>query len=301
MAINQFTDRPFPHLTHTLPSTLQIWPMRDRVRSHMLMASSTQCGPLLWWKVGLVEGSNSASGSVRTCNVAALGSASVLHRRGLWRFTSHPSTLETVYISWLAWPCKWWSHLTNIEWDVKEPLRTTCSLAVTTLSVPIHLKCILDKHAGHQGAVTLDWKVLGTGLGCCGFAPCPWARHFSCMCTLSTQEWIGTWLDSDCLCVWIVTSAMMAAGLYATQGVELVLEQTGPVTRENWCEVHRNIIYNVCYISTPTNLPLVKWTSSLKWPIMLGGGCSSIQHIQERRGLCTRFIATAQCCERDGR
>ena len=30
-----------------------------------------------------------------------------------------------------------------------------------------------------------------------------WARNFVCMWTLSTQEWMGTWLDSNCLCVWI--------------------------------------------------------------------------------------------------
>ena len=32
---------------------------------------------------------------------------------------------------------KWLGRLTDLEWDVKEPLRTTSSLAVTTLSVPI--------------------------------------------------------------------------------------------------------------------------------------------------------------------
>ena len=33
---------------------------------------------------------------------------------------------------------KWRCRLTGLEWDVKEPLRTTSSLAVTTLSVPIN-------------------------------------------------------------------------------------------------------------------------------------------------------------------
>ena len=80
--------------------------------------------------------------------------------------------------------------------------------------------------------VTLDWEVLATGLRCCDVVPCPWARHFTYICTLSPQEWMGTWLDSDCLCVWIVISAVMAAGLYAAQGVDLVLELTHAVTRE---------------------------------------------------------------------
>ena len=39
-----------------------------------------------------------------------------------------PSTLETVYLSWLAWPRKWRSCLTDLKWDVKEPLRTTSFL-----------------------------------------------------------------------------------------------------------------------------------------------------------------------------
>ena len=38
---------------------------------------------------------------------------------------------------------------------------------------------------------TLDWEVFGTGLGCRGKALCPWARHLTCKCTLSTQEWMG--------------------------------------------------------------------------------------------------------------
>ena len=59
------------------------------------------------------------------------------------------------------------SRLTDIEWDVKEPLKTTSSLAVTTLSVPIHLKYILHIHAGRQGAVTMacDFGLKGLGYG----------------------------------------------------------------------------------------------------------------------------------------
>ena len=52
----------------------------------------------------------------------------------LWLF-SRPSALENVYLHWLGWPHKWWRRLTDLEWDVKEPLRTS-SLAVITLNVP---------------------------------------------------------------------------------------------------------------------------------------------------------------------
>ena len=70
---------------------------------------------------------------------------------------------------------------------------------------------------GDYGLPPLDWEVLSTGLGCRGVAPCPWARQFACMCTLSNQDWMGTWLDSDCSRVWIGTCTLkMAAGLYAS-------------------------------------------------------------------------------------
>ena len=68
-----------------------------------------------------------------------------------------------------------------------------------------------------------------------------------CQISLRRQGWLvienfersfPTWLDSDCLCVQRVTSTEVAAGLYAPQGAELVLERTGPIIRETWCEVH---------------------------------------------------------------
>ena len=59
---------------------------------------------------------------------------------GDWFLTiQHWTFGDSVYLSWLAWPHKWQSHLTDLEWDIKEPLRMTSSLAVTTLSVPIGL------------------------------------------------------------------------------------------------------------------------------------------------------------------
>ena len=53
------------------------------------------------------------------------------------------------------------------RWDVKEPLRMTKCLAVTTLGVPIHLKyIILHIHAGHHGAVTVACNCGLKDLGC---------------------------------------------------------------------------------------------------------------------------------------
>ena len=41
---------------------------------------------------------------------------------------------------------------------------------------------------------------------------------------------MGTLLDSECVCVCIVTSVVMVGGPYARQRVELVLEGAGPMT-----------------------------------------------------------------------
>ena len=55
-----------------------------------------------------------------------------------WKFVSHPSDFETVSVSrgLHDHACKWWCHLTDFEWEVKEPLRMIHSAAVTTHSVP---------------------------------------------------------------------------------------------------------------------------------------------------------------------
>ena len=81
------------------------------------------------------EGCNHPSGSVCPCHSAALGSIPRARWIGLWRFISRPSTLETVYLSWLAWPHKMAEPSRWLRVGRKEPLRTTSSLAVTTLSV----------------------------------------------------------------------------------------------------------------------------------------------------------------------
>ena len=69
-------------------------------------------------------------------------------------------------LSRIAWPRKWRSRLTDVGWDVKEPLRTSFP-AVTTLSVHIHLKYTLHIHAGRHGAVTMacDFELKDLGYG----------------------------------------------------------------------------------------------------------------------------------------
>ena len=188
------------------------------------------------------EWSNSTS-SMRTCHAAA---------RCVWeRFVEvyfSPFNIGDC-VSFVACMTTWMVKLSHWHWVGRKRTTEDGKLPGSdhTQRPYILLKYIYSIYM--QGVMvrslwpaTLDWKVLGTGLGCHGLALCPWARHFTCMCTLSTQEWMGTQLDSDCLCVWIVASTVMAAGLYAPQGVELVLEHTGPITRENWCVAHRNLI-----------------------------------------------------------
>ena len=60
-------------------------------------------------------------------------------RRTFWRFISHPSTVETVYVSWLARPHKWQWRLNDIAWTAKGPLRMTSCQTVTTPPVPVSL------------------------------------------------------------------------------------------------------------------------------------------------------------------
>ena len=72
---------------------------------------------------------------------------------------------------------------------------------------------------------------------------CPWARHFTCMCNLSTQEWMDICMDCDCFCVLVIfqrPDGSRSWELHAPQGVESVLEWTGSITRGKHCKVHRN-------------------------------------------------------------
>ena len=64
---------------------------------------------------------------------------------------------------------------------------------------------------------------------------------------------MGTWLDSACLCFLIVSSAAMAAGVYAAQGVELVLQRIGPITGEKLCAAHRYKVNDALYKNVKNN------------------------------------------------
>ena len=86
-------------------------------------------------------------------------------RRCLWRFISRLLTVKTVYLSWLAWPRNTWCRLTDFEWDVKEPLRTTRRLAVITHIASVS-DCMFHIHAGRRGAVTATRDFRSRGVEC---------------------------------------------------------------------------------------------------------------------------------------
>ena len=152
-----------------------------------------------------------------------------LFRGGWWRFISCPSTLKTADLSWLALPYKWWSSLT----DLKEPLRITSSLAVS-LSVPT---ATFHIHTGHCGTMAMAHHFRSRGFRCrsqllqCGAVPLGKAPylHVHSLDPRVNGYLVGQWL---LVCLNIVSSAVMAAGAACSQGVQLVLEQTGPMTRE---------------------------------------------------------------------
>ena len=91
-----------------------------------------------------------SSGSVCTCHVAG-------PLRSEYRFVKIyflPINVGDCVSLTVPMITQWRCRLTDFEWDVKEPLRTTRSLAVTTLSVPIS-KYIPQINAGRRGAVTM--------------------------------------------------------------------------------------------------------------------------------------------------
>ena len=104
---------------------------------------------------------------------------------------------------------------------------------------------------------TLDREVLGVVLSCRSVALCPWAWHCTCMYTLSTQELMGTWLDCGCWCVWIVSSAVMAAGAVCSPG--------------SWVGIGINRSHNIHII--------VKATTFIHWmPVVLMPPLPQIQN-----------------------
>ena len=129
-------------------------------------------------------------------HASGLGSRPVACGIGLWKFISRPSILETVSLLIRIHGHINGGVLTGFEWDIKESLRMTSSLAVTTFSVLIS-PCTC--RASWCGGYGLHFGL--ESLGCHGMTLCSWARCFTCVCTVLTQEWMGTWLNSDCLCL----------------------------------------------------------------------------------------------------
>ena len=133
--------------------------------------------------------------------------------RRLSRFLDNFNLTGDLLLTMLS-SCAW---LKNTFMALKEPNKES----------PLKVSCPTEQCKMTTGgpllvATARDFGLRGLGYGSqlpqCGTILCPWARHFTCMCTLSTQEYMGTWLDSDCLCVWIVTSAAMAAGAVCSLG-----------------------------------------------------------------------------------
>ena len=118
--------------------------------------------------------------------------------------------------------CNWWCHLSGIEWDIKESLRMTRSLAVTTLGVCIH-EYVPHMHTRCSGCGLpfLHQEVLGPDFSCCSVALYPldpgvnrylvqqWLlvclNSFQChdgsrgcMAACSPGSWVGTGMDRSC-------------------------------------------------------------------------------------------------------
>ena len=154
-----------------------------------------------------LEGSNSAA--ITCVPVTAQPRVRSPVRAGevcTWRFNSLPSTLDTVYLSWLARPHKsrFICCLTGTEWERKEVLRTTSSLAVTTLAVPtskLYTPCTCT--ASWQGDYVgcnfgLRFVGYGSRLPRCGAVL---GQDTSPACALSSlrSEWVPAWTMIACV------------------------------------------------------------------------------------------------------
>ena len=144
------------------------------------------------------------SGSVHACHMVAPGLIPVKHGIGLWRCVSHPSALETVYLPWLAWPCKWWCHLTDLKWSVKESQRMTSSLAVTTLTVhtcklytPYTCRALWHSDCGMRLWTEKSWVLASAG----AVWFCVLGQDTSPACALSWpgSEWVPGWTVIACV------------------------------------------------------------------------------------------------------
>ena len=127
-------------------------------------------------------------------------------------------------LQWSVWTHKWLlaiqykcfgKHLT--EWDVKEPLRTTSSLAVTTVSVLIS-ECILNNYRLHAGRCSYGLRLwierprVWVSAPRCGAASLGKALH---LYVHSFDPGMNGYLVGQWLVVCLNSfSAAMAAGLY---------------------------------------------------------------------------------------
>ena len=87
---------------------------------------------------------------------------SLLGRGGLWRFSSRPSKVETVYFSWLAWPCvwvvklaRWLAYWASALWYSHSELLTTviktCQVGLWSLLDNRHFLRALRLHCTCRG------------------------------------------------------------------------------------------------------------------------------------------------------
>ena len=155
--------------------------------------------------------------------------------------------METVYLSWLARPRKWRCCLTDTERDVKESLRTTSFLPVTTFSVSIS-EYIYTPYACRAwwrgGSGPLLWiersRILVSVAA--GLALYPWARQFirgpSFVHSQPRSEWGPGWTAIACVFECVFQRHDGSWVVYAPQGAELVLDRTNRshkfVTMKNW-------------------------------------------------------------------
>ena len=151
--------------------------------------------------------------------------------------------METaVYLSWLTWPHKWQCCLTDIEWDMykKDKLPSwqwplSVSLYLNTYS--IHT-CRALWRSGYSLPLWIEWSwvrvsaavvwhcVLGQG------TPPPPHVHSLDLTRSGVNGYLhGTWLDSDCWCVWIVPSAVVTTGAVCSPGTDQFPYKPG---EKNW-------------------------------------------------------------------
>ena len=132
----------------------------------------------------------------------------------------------------------------TFEWDMYVPLRMTYAPWQWPLSVFLYLKYTLYacRASWHNGCSLFSylWKVLAETLDqevpVQVFTAVVWhcvtGQGTSPVCALCPprSEWVLGWTVTACVFEYIVSNAVMVAGLYAPQGVELVLQSTGPTT-----------------------------------------------------------------------